>query len=152
MMETDANSPDLLSDRAPLPQGYRFWIYPTYRLETPVVCRSLPDTTGILLAFMIVNRGKRLWTGELFDAIYGSDEDGGADTGLRIIQVHVYRLRRALREIGIEPVIDSMMGRSGYIFRGFSVCAIKNAQSPKDLSARYQRARERICARKSRAQ
>ena len=150
MMETDANSPDLISDCRPLPQGYRFWIYPKYRLETPVVCRSLPDTTGILLAFMIVNHGKKLCVGELFDAIYGSDEDGGTDSGFIVIQAHVYRLRRELREVGIEPVIVSQKGKHGYMFRGFSVCEPKNAQSSEDLSARYYRARERISARKSR--
>lgn len=107
----------------PLPEGYRFWLMPSYRLETPVVCVKLPLLMGKLLAFLITNRGRRLSAPEIFRAIHLGYESGGPLTGPAIISFEIIILKQRLEAAGVTITVKSGKGFEGYTFLGFGTCA-----------------------------
>jgi hypothetical protein len=107
---------------SPLADGYRFWIWPHYRLETPTVCVELTPCAGQVMALLLAHPNRNLLLPEIFEALYGFREDGGPILGSRQIPPLVVLLRQRLRAAGVDVMIDSARGRSGYVFRGFRTC------------------------------
>jgi hypothetical protein len=59
---------------------------------------------------------------EIAQIIYADREDGGAEWYPPIIHVYINRLKRRLKEGGVEVLIESARGRKGYRFLGFREC------------------------------
>lgn len=106
----------------PLPEGYRLWFWPHYRLETPTVCIELSPLIGNVLAFLVVNRGKRVFCSEIFAAIYLGRGNRRPSTGSSIVPMHMMSLKKRLKEVGIAMDLMSRKSLAGYVFRGFETC------------------------------
>ena len=108
--------------QSPLPEGYRLWLWPHYRLETPTVCIELPPLIGSVLAFLAASRGKRVFCNEIFNAIYLGRENRGPSTGSSIVPMHMMSLKKRLGEVGIAMDLVSRKSLAGYVFRVFETC------------------------------
>lgn len=125
--------------KGPLPEGYRFWIYPHYRLETPTVCTEFSPKVGELLTYLILNQERRVSHNELWEYLYDVD----SPTGGNIVPTMITILRQKLRAIGVDINVDSKRGRPGWRFMGFGVC-----EPEVGLSVLYRRSVPRPKARK----
>ena len=108
--------------RSLLPDGYKLFIYPVYRLIAPHGEIPLSPKMGEALAFFVGRRDRRVTMTDLADALYGHDEDGGPLEYSSVAGVTAHLMRRRLRSYGVNPVIDSSAGQPFYVFRGFESC------------------------------
>lgn len=87
----------------PLPEGFKFFIWPEYRLVTPSYSVKLSSKNqGRILAVLFSHYGKYVRRSEIIDAVWGDDEDGGPETVNNVISVTICNTRRICRAIGIS--------------------------------------------------
>lgn len=86
----------------PLPEGFKIYIYPEYRLVTPNHSVPLSRSAGTILAALLSRYGKPVMRDHLFEALWGDDETGGPINPPKVIDVILCRLRRMLRAIGVD--------------------------------------------------
>lgn len=109
-------------DGSPLPEGFRLFVYPAYKLVTPTCSIPLTMRHGEILSILVGNKGRHISCREIADLVYLDYEDGGPVCYENVIRVCLHKMRRELKSCGVLLDIDSKCGRSGYIFRGLSAC------------------------------
>jgi hypothetical protein len=86
----------------PLPEGFKMFIWPEYRLVTPSYSVKLSRSKGILMSAFLSRYGKPVMRAHLVEDLWGDDENGGPDAANRTIDVLICRMRREFRAIGID--------------------------------------------------
>ena len=99
-----------------LPIGYRFWVYPEYRLETPNVCVMASGQPGAILALLMGSFGFPVPLEEICAFLHDDREDGGPLSRSRGVAVQVCRLKMMLRQYGIAIAVKSG-GRGNQYYR-----------------------------------
>ena len=113
-----------------LPKGYRMWIWPTYRLETPKVTITLPPEHGPILAMLIGRYREPVFLGDTMAALHGMPDDGGPVSYTMLIQDHVDYLRNYLRQYGIVAMIKAAPGHDSAVLRHIKHVAPNAEQTP----------------------
>lgn len=113
-----------------LPKGYKMWIWPTYRLETPKVTITLPPEHGPILAMLIGRYREPVFLGDTMAALHGMPDDGGPVSYTTLIQEHVDYLRNYLRQYGIVAMIKAAPGHDSAVLRHIKYVGKDADQTP----------------------
>jgi hypothetical protein len=100
-----------------LPKGYKMWIFPSYRLETPKTTITLPPEHGAILAMLIGRYREPVFLGDTMASIYGTPDDGGPVSYTTLIQDHVDYLRNYLRQYGVAAKLMAVPGHDSAVLR-----------------------------------
>ena len=108
----------LISRRNPMPEGYRFWIWPEYRLETPNVCVMVNGVKGKLLAALIGRMGRPVPHDDLLGGPLPTKRQAGAK---RVLASQISGLKSYLRQYGVVLTLEPYKLHR-YVLRGISAC------------------------------
>lgn len=114
----------------PLPKGYKMWIWPTYRLETPKVTITLPNEPGAILAMLVGRYREPVFLGDTMASLHGTPDDGGPVSYTALIQQHVDYLRNYLRQYGIVAKIKVVPGHDCAVLRYIKHVGSNAEQTP----------------------
>lgn len=106
----------------PWPDGYRLWVRPKYRLETPKICLLLPETQGAMLAKLMTRFGRCVSLGEFYDTFHATEANGGPLSFVRSVAVRMGYLRDRMWQYGVKADIQFDHFRDGYVLHSLAEC------------------------------
>jgi DNA-binding response OmpR family regulator len=101
------------------PRDWRFLIWPEYVVQTGGREVRLSRKRGEILTILLMRPGRYCPPNEMIELIY-PDPDREPDWAYGALKVHIFRMRQAFREAGIETDLRGHWYR-GYSCTGFAV-------------------------------